>query len=242
MLPSSPKDAKAIGSKRYFTGVACKRGHVCERYTDNAGCMLCSRELSYRRSLLPHVKSANAINKQKPEYRAQQKEYASRGKKYSAKPQEFFVPLDLPKDERVRIYARQYYHANKHKMKKPNPEKRRVYVNQWAKKNRKTTTGAAISFMRICLSRCLYNKKDRTECILGYTKKELVLFIGAKFQNKMSWENYGEWHIDHIVSIHHFLSVGVTDPKIINALSNLQPLWAVDNLAKGKKHDVLQGF
>ena len=95
--------------------------------------------------------------------------------------------------------------------------------------------GAAISFMRKCLSRCLYNKKDRTESTLGYTKEELVLFIGSKFQSKMSWENYGEWHIDHIVPIHHFLSVGVTDPKIINALSNLQPLWAVDNLIKGKK-------
>ncbi len=219
MLPSSPKAAKEIGSKRYFTGIACKHGHVCERYTFSARCIMCSRDLSYRRSLLPHVKEANAIHKKKPEYRAQQKEYALRGRKYRAKPQAFVVPLDLPADERARIYARQYYHANKHKMKKPDPEKRRFYVNQLARKNRKTAMGAAISFMRKCLSRCLYNKKDRTESTLGYTKEELVLFIGSKFQSKMSWEIHGEWHIDDIVPIHTILSVGVTDPKVIKDVS-----------------------
>jgi hypothetical protein len=49
----------------------------------------------------------------------------------------------------------------------------------------------------------------------------------------MSWENRDEWHVDHINSIKSYVDDGVTDPKVINALSNLQPLWVEDNLKKG---------
>ena len=51
----------------------------------------------------------------------------------------------------------------------------------------------------------------------------------------MTWDNYGEWHIDHIKPVSAFVKEGITDPKIINALDNLQPLWAEDNLRKGNK-------
>ena len=49
----------------------------------------------------------------------------------------------------------------------------------------------------------------------------------------MSWENYGEWHIDHKKPISKFDKK--TNLKIINSLCNLQPLWAKDNLSKGNK-------
>lgn len=71
--------------------------------------------------------------------------------------------------------------------------------------------------------------------VLGYSVEELRLHIEGQFQPGMSWENRGEWHIDHIKSVAAFVAVGITDPKIINALSNLRPLWAWDNLSKGSK-------
>ena len=49
----------------------------------------------------------------------------------------------------------------------------------------------------------------------------------------MSWDNYGEWHIDHKKPISKFKD-GISI-STINALSNLQPLWAKDNLSKGNK-------
>ena len=52
----------------------------------------------------------------------------------------------------------------------------------------------------------------------------------------MSFANYGTWHIDHIKPIVQFAREGITDPKIINALSNLQPLWAEENLRKNAKY------
>lgn len=48
----------------------------------------------------------------------------------------------------------------------------------------------------------------------------------------MTWENWGEWHIDHIKPVAQFIREGITCPKQINALSNLRPLWAHDNLSK----------
>lgn len=49
----------------------------------------------------------------------------------------------------------------------------------------------------------------------------------------MTWENYGQWHIDHIIP----LAEGKT-ARQLNKLchyTNLAPLWAQENLRKGKK-------
>ena len=77
------------------------------------------------------------------------------------------------------------------------------------------------------------DKKESTYDTLGYKPEELIKHIQLQFQEGMSWDNYGEWHIDHIIPIIEFIKNGVTDPKIINSLENLQPLWANDNLRKG---------
>ena len=71
---------------------------------------------------------------------------------------------------------------------------------------------------------------------LGYTQAEFIENIEKQFQEGMTWERRSEFHIDHIKPISLFLKEGVTDIKIINALSNLQPLWAKDNLIKGSTY------
>jgi len=54
----------------------------------------------------------------------------------------------------------------------------------------------------------------------------------------MTWDNYGEWHIDHIKPI-QFKENGVapTMEEVIKRLhyTNLQPLWALDNITKGNR-------
>jgi len=47
----------------------------------------------------------------------------------------------------------------------------------------------------------------------------------------MSWDNYGEWHVDHIKPLISFDKN--THPSIVNALSNLQPLWATTREING---------
>jgi hypothetical protein len=59
--------------------------------------------------------------------------------------------------------------------------------------------------------------------------------IESKFQEGMSWENYGQWHVDHIKP----LSLATTEQKVmeLNHYTNLQPLWAVDNIKKSNKYE-----
>lgn len=78
-------------------------------------------------------------------------------------------------------------------------------------------------------------KKLPSKRILGYSAKDLCTHLEAQFKPGMSWHNRSDWHIDHIKPVSAFIQEGITDPKIINALSNLRPLWAKDNFAKGDK-------
>jgi hypothetical protein len=76
-------------------------------------------------------------------------------------------------------------------------------------------------------------KKETTFEIIGCTPKELFQHIENQFKDGMSWDNQGEWHIDHIIP----LSSGktISDVKKLCHYTNLQPLWAEDNRKKSNK-------
>lgn len=78
-------------------------------------------------------------------------------------------------------------------------------------------------------------KTTSSQKLLGYSAEELRIHLENQFLPGMSWEERSAWHIDHIKPVSAFIAEGITDPKIINALSNLRPLWARDNLVKGAK-------
>jgi hypothetical protein len=85
----------------------------------------------------------------------------------------------------------------------------------------------------------LRNKKRPCSAVkdLGCTIEELKQHLESKFQEGMSWDNWGThgWHIDHIVPLSSF---DLTDrDQFVKAChyTNLQPLWAKDNLSKGSK-------
>jgi hypothetical protein len=84
------------------------------------------------------------------------------------------------------------------------------------------------------------NKKGRHwETLVGYTLSDLKKHLEKQFEDGMTWENYGEWHVDHIipVSVHNFKKPEDEDFKRCFALKNLQPLWAKDNISKSDKLD-----
>jgi hypothetical protein len=72
---------------------------------------------------------------------------------------------------------------------------------------------------------------------LGYTPEDFKNHIESLWKEGMSWENHGEWHIDHIKPVKAFLDEGLTDPSVVNSLDNLRPIWAEENLAKGSKFE-----
>lgn len=66
--------------------------------------------------------------------------------------------------------------------------------------------------------------------------RRIVEHIQSKFQKGMSWKNWGtDWHIDHIVPLCKFDLSNTQERKRANHYTNLQPLWAKDNLRKGAK-------
>ena len=130
------------------------------------------------------------------------------------------------------------------------PEKAKAQHKAWAKKHRpayhkrrmENEPDYALGFrIRDILSRTLRASKciasvKSAERQLGYTTRELRDHLESKFTDGMSWENRGDWHIDHIKPISLMVSEGITDPSVVNALVNLQPLWAYDNQSKGAKY------
>lgn len=84
----------------------------------------------------------------------------------------------------------------------------------------------------------LYDKNYKaTFDIVPYTLEELMDHLQSKFLPGMSWDNYGKWHIDHIIPDANFNYTSVDDPEFQKcwALDNLQPLWGPANLSKGTK-------
>lgn len=143
--------------------------------------------------------------------------------------------------EKLKKYGHEYYKNNSKEINEynkywriNNKEKCREYARNRYKKSLELST---IKWMRNFLYRTekLGFKKNfmNTQIEFGYTPKQLVQRIECQFKKNMSWNNRNEWHIDHKKPISSFKKG--TSPKIINMLSNLQPIWKINNLKKGNK-------
>jgi hypothetical protein len=151
-----------------------------------------------------------------------------------------------------------YREANKDKIKtwyKSNQEqlklKQKIYqkinknkINSWLKiyiKNKKQTDVQfkLKSTLRSRLNAAIKNNQKIGSAVkdLGCSIEELKIYLESKFQEGMSWDNWSlkGWHIDHIKPLASF---DLTDRnQLIQAYhyTNLQPLWAKDNMAKSDK-------
>lgn len=189
-----------------------------------------SKQSSANDGLHPHCKSC--CSEYHKLYRKINKDRLNRrSKKWAMENKERKSEMDrdyyLRHSQKAKDYAKARY-----KKLKDNPKFisiRRAAVSRWKKRNPEQV------FIRNCLHRCRLNNSNKD--VIGYTAEQLRDHITSLFFEGMSWDNYGEWHIDHIKPIKAFIDEGVTDPAIINALDNLQPLWASENMSKGAKYD-----
>ena len=75
------------------------------------------------------------------------------------------------------------------------------------------------------------NSKLLLGCSIDYLKK----YLENKFKPGMSWNNHGKWHIDHIKPCASFDLSKPEEQRKCFHYTNLQPLWAKDNLIKGSR-------
>jgi hypothetical protein len=78
------------------------------------------------------------------------------------------------------------------------------------------------------------NKSKSTMKLIGCTPEFFKNYIESLFIEGMTWDNYGEWHIDHIIPCFTFdLTIPEEQNKCFN-YSNQRPLWKTDNLKRPK--------
>ena len=75
--------------------------------------------------------------------------------------------------------------------------------------------------------------------LIGCSINELKAHLESKFQDEMTWDNYGNggWHIDHKKPCQDFDLTDAEEQKKCFHYKNLQPLWAMDNFFKNGKHN-----
>jgi hypothetical protein len=145
--------------------------------------------------------------------------------------------------EKVDKIKQKYVDNNKEKVKKSKKDwfnKNPNYQNEWV--HIKSNTDVLFKLKKNMRSRLWLfvknrnvTKKNKTFDIVGCSPQFLKEYLQNQFTKEMSWDNHGlfGWHIDHIIP----LSSANTEEEMYELChyTNLQPLWAGDNLKKGSK-------
>ena len=133
---------------------------------------------------------------------------------------------------------KEHYNEYKKQYRQENKDSVNEYYKQYTKKRKKTDplfkmSGNLRSRTSQAFKRNGYSKNTKTQQMLGVSWDVCKAHIENQFTKGMNWDNYGEWHIDHIIP----LASANTEKELIKLChySNLQPLWAEDNMNKGSK-------
>jgi len=148
--------------------------------------------------------------------------------------------------ERHKAYMRAYLK----KWRKNNPKqskKHREWMRIWYKKNGKEIRKKRFSKLHERIASMLRSRINvalktkakkcaRTTELIGTTIGHLKEHLEKQFKEGMTWENHGlyGWHCDHIRPLATFDLTSPEEQKKAFHYTNLQPLWAKDNLRKSK--------
>lgn len=185
-------------------------------------------------------KNRKIINKYAVEYRDKNREkiLKIRKKSYQKNKQKIILKTKewkIQNVEKVKEWSRAYCK----RMRKLDPDKYRKIANLYSKKRRLEPKIKLHQRISVGVCRSLKGRKlgQKWESLVGYTCSQLMAHLEKQFKNGMSWDNIGKWNVDHKipVSVFNFNSYNDIDFKCCWALSNLQPMWALDNLKKSNK-------
>lgn len=190
------------------TCTKCKTNHDGDR----AWCRFC--KLSY----------------QKDNYWKNREKYLQKGKDYKIQNRDRILAYKkMNRDEnkeQIKEYRRVWRLKNKEKLS----NLRKIYRTEYMKNPKNKLSMLFRSQIKRALS---YNYKSGTWAkMLGCSVEDCKKYLESKFQFGMTWENHGKWHIDHVRPISSF---DLSELETAFHYTNLQPLWAIDNLRKGAK-------
>jgi hypothetical protein len=111
--------------------------------------------------------------------------------------------------------------------------RRRAYIRAWIKLPKNRITLSLRQRLKYALAGI--PKSATTEKLLGCSLESFRDRIEKMFDAGMTWENYGKWHIDHIIPCSHFDLRDSYQQKLCFHYLNLRPLWAKENSIKHNK-------
>ena len=176
-----------------------------------------------------------------------------RGREYHKKHRDRAVTYWQTHREAYREYGREYYSRHKRKRlaegqayREANREEIRQKSHSAAsrqyyrERHQKQKCNPQYRLARALRSRLYAAIKSQAKCgsavyDLGCSVPDLVAHLSQQFLPGMTWANHGKWHVDHIQPLALF---DLAEPKQLKQachFTNLQPLWAVDNIRKGAR-------
>ena len=228
----------------------CSTDEICEDCREKIAGILTLEEQNKERNRGKKYREKNRekINAQKREHYRKNKERISQEQKdyYEQNKQEVLDRNKQYRDankDKIAETSKKYVAENKDRIaayKKEWKEKNRDHVNAWTRKRDKERRKTDINYkIKGNLRGRLYKavkglaKSDTTLKLLGCDIEHLKTQLESSFTDGMSWDNYGEWHIDHIAPCASFDLSNSEEQEECFHYTNLQPLWAEDNLKKG---------
>lgn len=167
--------------------------------------------------------------KNKEELYAISRKYKEEHKKET---REYLISYKKKNREKILEHKRNFYQRHKEEILKSNAAYRNERIKQDVSLKLRTYQRARI--WRVLRTNNCISKKLTME-LVGCTKDELKSYLESLFITGMTWDNYGKWHIDHIIPCAAFDLSDPEQQKECFHYTNMQPLWARDNLMKSDK-------
>ena len=172
-------------------------------------------------------KNKEKLKEKRKEYREKNKEkIKKKAKVYRENNKEKLIQYRQNNKEKLNEYHKEWFQNNKEK------------INEYYKIKKQANSLFKLrcniaSLICSCFKKQGYTKQSKTYKILGCTYEEFKIHLENQFTDGMTWENQGEWHLDHIYPV----SLAKDEEELIklNHYTNFQPLWAEDNLKKSNK-------
>ena len=134
--------------------------------------------------------------------------------------------------EKAKSKQKVYYEENKEK----------IIVKTTNYTRRKYREDLNFRLLTICRSRVTLALKGKAKSkntlqLIGGSVENLKKYLESQFTEGMTWDNHGKWHIDHIKPCAVFDFTVKEQQNECFHYTNLQPLWAEDNMRKSAKYE-----
>ena len=251
-LPKRRKEAKIKGISHYFTGKPCRQGHVDKRFTSTGQCFRCvylstakqaegRREKRQQEVLAMEIVCSQCKKTFTPDFgrgkRSHTAKYCSQPCRDAAERDSKLRWLEANPELRKEVanaYARKVIEEKGEQWKKVRKRNAEYIKDRLNSDDDYRLTHNLRTRLNRALKQYKASKRTSVTKLIGCSIEELRAHLENQFVDGMTWENWTRdgWHIDHIKPIASFDRPD--DPDCWH-YTNLQPLWASENMSKGSK-------